>query len=78
MVAYEHFMRIRSIPRSKKQIQNYDVLFQSSERAHLVDFVPRWGVYDPRVDGGVTDLGHGVHYQIRKADYKIIRWNLHE
>lgn len=70
--AYAGFLRLSEIPNSRKQLENYDVLFSEEGNNWIVIFSPRRQPGERKLPGGGTSLGHFMRAVVSKSDYRLI------
>ena len=72
LVAYQDFMKIENISRSKKNIENYSIGFNDDKINYYVFLTPiESGRSKSDVVGGGNEFGKQMRYTIRKSDYAI-------
>jgi hypothetical protein len=70
-VAFEAFQKDKSIPESKKHLENYSVMFSKDKQNIFVFFYAERLENESGLKGGETSRGRSVTYRISSDSFKI-------
>lgn len=73
LAAYRSFSADPEIPREKRKIENYYLLFEEGDGYISITFAPKRKPGAPVRPGGSNELGKAVTYKISKDKYRILK-----
>ena len=63
--------KMPSIPVAQKKLENYDILFYTTEHYYIVEFVPHRLPSEKHVIGCYYSLGRSMDFEVAKSDFAI-------